>query len=45
MACEMEEDQEYHADSAGNHRNFDPSDSAIRDTEPLKEIGLPKDQM
>ena len=45
MTCDSEEDQERHADSAGNHRNFDPADGAIRETDALKKIGLAKDQM
>jgi hypothetical protein len=41
----MIEDQNHHADGACNHRDLDPADGAVGNTDTLKQIGLAKNQM
>lgn len=45
MVCDMKEDQDHHADGAGNHYNLDPADGAVGNAYALKKTGLTKDQM
>jgi hypothetical protein len=45
MVCDMEKNQDRHADGANNHRDLDPADGAVRHTHAFKNIQLAKDQM